>query len=36
MVKGITTKCQQKCQQNRLVGSKMGLKKVGWSLLDLK
>jgi len=28
-------KCQQKCQQNSSVGSKMELRKVGWSLLDL-
>jgi Na+-translocating ferredoxin:NAD+ oxidoreductase RNF subunit RnfB len=28
-------KCQQKCQQTALVGSKMELRKVGWSLLDL-
>jgi hypothetical protein len=28
-------KCQQKCQQTSLVESKMELRKVGWSLLDL-
>jgi hypothetical protein len=28
-------KCQQKCQQISLVGSKLELKKIGWSLLDL-
>jgi hypothetical protein len=28
-------KCQQKCQQTSSVGSKMELRKVGWSLLDL-
>jgi hypothetical protein len=33
--KKVFEKCQQKCQQNSSVGSKMELKKVGRSLLDL-
>jgi hypothetical protein len=35
MIEILAKKCQQKCQQTSSVGSKMELRKVGRSLLDL-